>query len=112
MPCGGAERTAPMAMKFSENADRMDVRYVAGLARMALSDEEASQLQGQLDDILAFVGELKTLDVEGVEATDVAGEAQNAMREDEPQAGLPREAALANAPLSRHGQIVVPKVVE
>ena len=101
-----------MAMKFSENADRMDVRYVAGLARIALSDEEAAQLQGQLDDILAFVGELKALDVEGVEVTDVAGEAQNAMREDEPQAGLPREAALANAPLARNGSIAVPKVIE
>ena len=55
-----------MAMKFSENADRMDVRYVAGLARMALSDAEAAQLQGQLDDILAFVGELKSLDVSAV----------------------------------------------
>ena len=63
-----------MAMKFSENADRMDVRYVAGLARMALSDEEASKLQGQLDDILAFVGELKVLDVSGVEPADDASD--------------------------------------
>ena len=101
-----------MAMKFSETADRMDVRYVAGLARMALTDEEAETLQGQLDGILAFVGELKALDVEGVEATDVAGESRNAMREDEPEEGLPRAAALGNAPLARHGQIVVPKVIE
>ncbi len=112
VPRNGAEGARPMAMKFSENADRMDVRYVAGLARMALSDEEASQLQGQLDDILAFVGELKALDVSGVSATDVATEARNAWREDEPVAGLEREAALANAPLARHGQFVVPKVIE
>ena len=101
-----------MAMKFSENADRMDVRYVAGLARIALSDAEASQLQGQLDDILAFVGELKSLNVEGVSATDVATEARNAWREDEPAAGLERDVVLANAPLARHGQFAVPKVVE
>ena len=101
-----------MAMKFSENADRMDVRYVAGLARMALSDEEAARLQGQLDDILAFVGELKQLDVSAVAATDVATEAQNAWREDEPVAGLERDVALKNAPLARHNQFVVPKVVE
>ena len=101
-----------MAMKFSENADRMDVRYVAGLARMALSDAEAEQLQGQLDDILAFVGELKQLDVSGVEVTDVATEAQNAWREDVPAAGLERAVALANAPLARHDQFAVPKVVE
>ncbi len=101
-----------MAMKFSENADRMDVRYVAGLARMALSDDEAVRLQGQLDDILAFVGELKRLDVSAVAATDVATEAQNAWREDEPAAGLEREVVLKNAPLARHLQFAVPKVVE
>lgn len=102
-----------MAMKFSENADRMDVRYVAGLARIALSDDEASQLQGQLDDILAFVGELKALDVSGVAPTDDdARGIQNSWREDVPVAGLSREAALANAPLARHGQFVVPKVIE
>ena len=101
-----------MAMKFRESADRIDVRYVAGLARMALTEEEAAKLQGQLDDILAFVGELKELDVSGVAATDVAGEIANAWREDEPAAGVEREAALANAPLARHNQFVVPKVVE
>ena len=101
-----------MAMKFSENADRMDVRYVAGLARIALSDEEAAQLQTQLDDILAFVGQLKSLDVSGVAPTDDVRAVQNSWREDEPVAGLEREAALANAPLARHGQFVVPKVVE
>ena len=101
-----------MAMKFSENADRMDVRYVAGLARMALSDAETAQLQGQLDDILAFIGELKQLDVSGVEATDVATEARNAWREDVPEPGLERDVALANAPLARHEQFAVPKVIE
>ena len=101
-----------MAMKFSEHADRMDVRYVAGLARIALSDAEAVQLQGQLDDILAFVGELKALDVSGVAPTDDASGIQNSWREDEPAAGLERDAALANAPLARHNQFVVPKVVE
>ena len=101
-----------MAMKFSENADRMDVRYVAGLARMALSDEETAKLQGQLDDILAFVGQLKELDVGAVAATDVATEARNAWREDEPAAGLERDVVLKNAPLARHNQFAVPKVVE
>ena len=101
-----------MAMKFSENADRMDVRYVAGLARIALSDAEAAQLQGQLDDILAFIGELKQLDVSDVEATDVATEARNAWREDVPEPGLERDVALANAPLARHEQFAVPKVIE
>ena len=61
---------------------------------------------------LAFVGELKQLDVSAVAATDVATEAQNAWREDESVAGLERDVALKNAPLARHNQFVVPKVVE
>ena len=111
-PAGGVKGEQSMAMKFSEKADRMDVRYVAGLARMALSDEETAELQGQLDDILAFVGELKALDVSGVEATDVATEARNAWRDDEAMEGLSTAEALGNAPLARHGQFVVPKVIE
>ena len=61
-----------MAMNFSETADRMDVRYVAALARISLGDTEAEELQSQLDGILAYVGELKKLDVEGVPAFDDA----------------------------------------
>jgi len=99
-------------MRFSEHADRMDVPYVAGLARIALTAEEAARLQGQLDDILAFVGELKELDVTGVEATDVAADTHNVWRADEPRTGLSQAAALAGAPLTRRGQFVVPKVIE
>lgn len=101
-----------MSMQFSEKADRLDVRYIAGLARIALTEEEARQLQGQLDKIVAFVGELKSLDVATVAATDLAMEAGNVWREDEPAAGLDPAAALANAPQARQGHFVVPKVIE
>lgn len=101
-----------MAMQYSENADRMDVRYVAGLARIALSDKETEILQSQLDDILAFVGELKSLDVSDAEATRDAGAPLVACRGDEPKPGLSQEAALSNAPLARNQQFVVPKVIE
>ena len=101
-----------MAMQYSENADRMDVRYVAGLARIALSDKETEMLQSQLDDILAFVGELKSLDVSDVEATRDAGAPLVSCREDEPKQGLSQDAALSNAPLARNQQFVVPKVIE
>ena len=104
-----------MPMQFSENADRMDVRYVAALARISLEDAEAAALQAQLDDILAFVGELKSLDVEGVEETqDASGTSgvHTVWREDEPRPGLDRDAALALAPHERHGQFAVPKIIE
>ncbi len=107
-------------MRFSENADRMDVRYVAALARIELGDEEAALLEGQLNDILAFVGELKELDLGGdgdlaeeILARDVdGGTGPMAWREDVPEDGLPTEEARALAPSLRHGQFVVPKIIE
>ena len=101
-----------MAMDFSEKADRMDVRYVAALARIPLTDGEAAELQSQLDGILAYVGELKSLDVDGVEAFDDASGNRNTWHEDVPGECLPHEAAMALAPLERHGQFVVPKIIE
>ncbi len=99
-------------MDFSEQADRMDVRYVARLARIKLSDEEAAHLQGQLDDILAFVGELKEVDVAGIEPFDDVSGNVNVWHDDVPQPGLSHEAAMAMAPQARHGQFVVPKILE
>ncbi|MBQ9343956.1 MAG: Asp-tRNA(Asn)/Glu-tRNA(Gln) amidotransferase subunit GatC [Kiritimatiellae bacterium] len=107
-------------MKFSENADRMDVRYVAALARIELGEAEAATLQGQLDDILEFVGELKQLDLDAggdlaaeILARDVdGGTGPMAWRDDTPADGLPVEEARALAPNLRHGQFVVPKIIE
>ncbi|MDR0993401.1 MAG: Asp-tRNA(Asn)/Glu-tRNA(Gln) amidotransferase subunit GatC [Verrucomicrobiota bacterium] len=101
-----------MTMNFSERADRMDVRYVARLARIRLTDAEADELQGQLDDILAFVGELKRLDVQEAPPTDDSSGNRNIWHEDVPRPGLPHEAAMALAPTARHGQFVVPKIME
>ncbi len=107
-------------MKFSENADTMDVRYVAALARIELGDDEAATLQAQLNDILAFVGELKGLDI--AEGGDLAGEILSrdidggagpmAWRDDTPVDGLDPDAARALAPSLRHDQFVVPKIIE
>ena len=99
-------------MDFNANADRMDVRYVAALARIRLEEEEASKLQGQLDDILAYVGELKELDVDGVEPLDDVSGNQNRWNEDVPGECLSAEEALGIAPLERHGQFGVPKIIE
>ena len=101
-----------MAMNFSETADRMDVRYVAALARISLGDAEAEELQSQLDGILAYVGALKKLDIEGVPAFDDASGVRGAWHEDEPGECLPHDVAMSLAPLERHGQFVVPKIIE
>jgi len=99
-------------MQFTENSDRMDVRYVAALARIALEEGEAETLEGQMADILRFVGELKEVDVEGVEGTEGATGEATAWHEDVPAEGLAHETAMALAVEERHGQFAVPKILE
>jgi aspartyl-tRNA(Asn)/glutamyl-tRNA(Gln) amidotransferase subunit C len=93
-------------------SDQFDVRYVAQLARLDLSEAEVAKFQAQLGQVLAYVEQLKELDVAGVEPTAHAQQVSNVFREDEARPGLEQSAALANAPRSVNGLIVVPKVIE
>jgi aspartyl-tRNA(Asn)/glutamyl-tRNA(Gln) amidotransferase subunit C len=91
--------------------EHIDVRYVAGLARLELTEEECSVFQRQLEAILGHVESLTELDVEGIEPTSYPAPVYDVMREDLPAASLPREAVLANAPDQAQDQIRVPKVI-
>ena len=97
---------------MAKSESELDVRHVAGLARIALTEAEATELQPQLEAMLAFVDELRDVDVAGVEVAERANTGGVAWRDDEPQPGLSREAALANAPQIHQGQFMVPKVIE
>lgn len=90
----------------------LDVRDVARLARIELSDEEAATFQSQLASVLEYVEQLGTLDVSNVEPTAHAAPVFNVFRVDEPQPGLPREAVLSNAPHAANNLVVVTKVIE
>jgi aspartyl-tRNA(Asn)/glutamyl-tRNA(Gln) amidotransferase subunit C len=93
-------------------SDQFDVRYVAQLARLDLSEEEIAKFQSQLGQVLTYVEHLKEIDVAGVEPTAHAQQVTNVFRADEPRPGLDQTAALANAPRAANGLIVVPKVLE
>jgi len=75
-----------------------DVRHVAELAKLQLTDEEVEQYAGQLSAILEYVESLKEVDTSGVQPTPYVLSLQNVMREDESADSLPNEKALANAP--------------
>jgi aspartyl-tRNA(Asn)/glutamyl-tRNA(Gln) amidotransferase subunit C len=91
----------------------MKVRDVAHLARIALSDEEASRYQEQMDQILKYVEQLDRIDVTGIEPTAHAGAVFDVVREDiATGTSLSQEAALRNAPAVSHDQFRMPKVVE
>jgi len=93
-------------------AKAIDVRYVANLARLDLTEAEVAEFQGQLDHILAYFDQLRGLDVDGVEPTAHAATIQNVFRADEPRPGLDRETVLNNAPAHSSDLIKVPTIVE
>ena len=90
----------------------IDVKYVAHLARLALTPEEEKKLGAQLGNILGYIEKLRELDVSAVEPTAHAVPMVNITRADEIQPSLPHEEALRNAPRQSGGLFIVPKVVE
>ena len=98
-------------MKITEK----DVRYVADLANLELSEEEVSRFVADMDSILAYVEKLNELDTAAVEPmAQVLYDAPEelTLRQDRERAGLPQEKSLANAPESGAGQFKVARVIE
>jgi len=90
----------------------IDVRYVARLARLALSPEEEQKFGAQLGHVLGYIEKLKEVDVSGVEPTAHAFPLVNVTRPDEIRPSLTNEEALHNAPAKANGLFIVPKIVE
>jgi aspartyl-tRNA(Asn)/glutamyl-tRNA(Gln) amidotransferase subunit C len=88
------------------------VKHVADLARLAMTDEEVELFTKQLDAIITFAEQLNELDTENVPPTSHVLDMRNVMREDEPEPGLPREEVLKNAPDQQDGQFRVPAILE
>jgi aspartyl-tRNA(Asn)/glutamyl-tRNA(Gln) amidotransferase subunit C len=89
-----------------------DVAYVARLARINLTEEEAKIFQKQLDDVLKYVEKLGEVDVTGLDAAAHALPIFNVFREDAARDWFTAEQAVSNAPRQANGLFVVPKVVE
>lgn len=89
-----------------------NVKYVANLARIALSPAEEEKLGAQLGNILGYIEKLKELDVSNVEPTAHAVPLINVFRADEIRPSLSNEEALRNAPARANGFFLVPKIVE
>lgn len=93
------------------STDRIDVRHVAKLARLALTDAEVTQYGAQLAGLLTFVDELRELDTEHVGATAQVIESRNVTRPDENVPCLQRDVVLAGAPQAQNGYFRVPKII-
>lgn len=93
-------------------AAEIDVKYVAHLARLALTPDEEQKLAAQLGSVLSYVEKLKEVDVRGVEPTAHPFPLTNVTRPDEVRPALAHEEALRNAPAQANGLFMVPKIVE
>lgn len=93
----------------------MDVRQVAKLAHLNITDEEVAIYTPQMDDIVKYVEQLNELDTENIEPAlgglTPEGEATYTAREDVAQPSLGQKAALAEAPSAVSGHFQVPKVL-
>jgi aspartyl-tRNA(Asn)/glutamyl-tRNA(Gln) amidotransferase subunit C len=89
-----------------------DVKYVASLAKIAITDEEAAKLTKELDAILGYVRQLDSVDTTGLRPTYQVTGLTNVTRPDEPiDYGTTRDDLLKNVPRQREGYIEVPKVL-
>lgn len=98
-------------MKLTET----EVRYVAELANLRLSDEEVHRMSHDLGQILTYIEHLKELDTTSVEPMAqvlYSADETATLREDVPHNPLSNQEALANAPMSGAGYFKVPKVIE
>lgn len=91
---------------------RDDVRHVALLARLHLSDTEEQELAAQLDQILGYFEVLANLDTEGVEPTAHIAPIDTPFREDAVSTTPDTERWMANAPASDGRHFRVPKIIE
>ena len=94
------------------STNKIDVGYVAELARLELTEEEKAVFQPQLENIVKYVEKISSVNVDGIEPMMHGRTLINAFREDEVRPSLDTEVALANAPKRVGDEFLLPKIVE
>lgn len=91
---------------------REQVKHVADLAKLGLTEEEIEIYREQLSAILDYFATLQRLDTDAIPPTATVLPLRNVMREDEPGPSLSREDVLANAPAVADGYFQVKAILE
>jgi aspartyl-tRNA(Asn)/glutamyl-tRNA(Gln) amidotransferase subunit C len=105
-----ADPAAIRARTMSVSSEQ--VRHIAKLARIGMSDAEIEALVPELNNILGWVEQLGEVDTDGVEPLTAVIDQKLRLREDRITDGDIRDEVLANAPEAQHGFFTVPKVIE
>jgi aspartyl-tRNA(Asn)/glutamyl-tRNA(Gln) amidotransferase subunit C len=87
---------------------RAQVDYVARLARLELTDQEAERMASELSKVLDHIEKIRELDLDGVAPTSHVVDVVNVLRPDDPEPSLSVEAALRSAPDVLNGGFGVP----
>ncbi|MFH1753666.1 MAG: Asp-tRNA(Asn)/Glu-tRNA(Gln) amidotransferase subunit GatC [Candidatus Omnitrophota bacterium] len=91
---------------------KIDVQYIANLARIRLSEKEAKSFSGQLADVISYIEKLNGVDTNQTQPTTHPLPITNVFKEDKVGESLPLDKVLANAPKKNEAFFKVPKVVE
>ena len=97
---------------MSAAIDEAQVRHIAKLSRLNLTDDEVRLFAGQLAKILDYVKQIESLDTAGVEPLAHALPVTNVLRDDQPRESFSNQQALANAPETERGCFRVPAVLD
>jgi len=93
------------------SSDKIDIRYVAKLARIALTDDEVERFGEQLGDLLEHVDVISKLDTASIPATAQVVQSRNVEREDEVRPALDRKTVLSMAPEAQGNFFRVPRII-
>ncbi|MDP9018565.1 MAG: Asp-tRNA(Asn)/Glu-tRNA(Gln) amidotransferase subunit GatC, partial [Candidatus Eremiobacteraeota bacterium] len=96
---------------LSLSSDKIDIRYVAKLARIALTDDEVERFGAQLTDLLEHVDAISALDTNSISATAQVVESRNVEREDRVAPCLDRAEVLSMAPQAQGNYFRVPRII-
>ena len=94
------------------SVDTKQVRHIAKLARIAMSDAEVEAMVPELNNILNWVEQLGEVNTDGVQPLTAVIDTKLRLRDDQVTEGNRRDDILANAPSAQHGFFAVPKVIE
>lgn len=92
--------------------DIADVRHVANLARLALTDDQLEQLRGQLDRILAYAEQVGEVATDDIAPTSHPYALRNVWRDDEVRPSLSPAEARSTGPTIEDGRFRVPRIIE
>lgn len=86
---------------------KINVKHVAKLANLPLTDKEIKQFEPQLDETLTYIEQLNEVDTKNIEPTSQVTGLENVLREDEVKPSLSQEEALSNTKAQYNGYFQV-----